>query len=83
VEGIKITLKAARVNLGLTLKDAAKKFNLHHETLAKYEQDSSNVPRSFFVQLERVYGIPEEYIYFGKQDLFVAEMKTSLKEVIS
>jgi transcriptional regulator with XRE-family HTH domain len=82
VEGLKITLKAARVNLGLTLKEAAKKFKIHHETLAKYEQDSSNVPRSFFIQLKRVYGIPEEFIYFGKQDHFVEEMKSNLKEVI-
>lgn len=66
--GIKITLRAARVNLGMTLKEAAAHFELHHETLAKYELDSSNVPRSFFIQIESVYGIPEEFIYFGKQE---------------
>lgn len=67
-EGIKITLRAARVNLGLRLKDAAAIFGIHHETLAKYELDSGNVPRSFFIQIESVYGIPEEFIYFGKQE---------------
>lgn len=67
-EGIKITLRAARVNLGMTLKEAATHFEIHHETLAKYELDSSNVPRSFFIQIENVYGIPEEFIYFGKQE---------------
>jgi transcriptional regulator with XRE-family HTH domain len=64
----KITLRAARNNLGLTLKDAAKQFGIHHETLAKYELDSTNVPMSFFQQIETVYHIPLEYIFFGKQN---------------
>ncbi len=64
---IQITLRAARVNLGLTLKEAAKEFGIHHETLAKYELDSTNVPRTFFTQIESVYGIPNDYIFFGKQ----------------
>lgn len=64
---IQITLRAARVNLGYTLKDAAKEFGIHHETLAKYELDSTNVPRTFFTQIEAVYGIPVDFIYFGEQ----------------
>lgn len=76
-DGIKITLRAARVNLGLTLKEAATLFDIHHETLAKYELDSSNVPRSFFIQIESAYGIPEEFIYFGKQE----EMPGYMEEV--
>lgn len=81
-EAIKITLRAARVNLGYTLKEAAKMFEIHHETLAKYEQDSSNVPRSFFIQIEHVYGIPENFIYFGKQDDFPQWMKDNNKVMI-
>lgn len=67
---IKITLKAARVNLGLTLKDAAVHFGIHYETLARYENDSSNVPLTFYNLLESVYGIPTENIYFGKKEDF-------------
>lgn len=63
---IQITLKAARVNLGWTLKDAAPHFGIRHETLAKYEFDSTNVPRTFFSKVESVYGVPMENIYFGK-----------------
>lgn len=74
-----ITLKAARVNLGLTLKEAAKKFNIHHETLANYESDSTNVPRGFFIQLEKIYGIPPESIYFGKQEDYIFNLKNQLK----
>jgi transcriptional regulator with XRE-family HTH domain len=65
---IQITLRAARTNLGYTLKEAAQLFGIHHLTLAKYEADSTNVPRSFFSKIEGVYGIPESFIYFGKQD---------------
>lgn len=67
---IQLTLKAARVNLGWTLKDAAPHFGIRHETLAKYEMDSTNVPRSFFSKVEGVYGIPLKHIYFGRLEDF-------------
>lgn len=71
---IQITLRAARVNLGLTLKEAAKEFNINHETLGNYERDSSNIPRSFFIRIENVYGIPVDHIFFGKQEIFFKRM---------
>ena len=67
---IKITLKAARVNLGMTLKDAAIYFAIHYETLARYENDSTNVPLTFYNQIEKVYGIPVDNIFFGKKEEF-------------
>lgn len=77
-----MTLRAARVNLGLTRKEAAKLFDIHHETLTRYEFDSTNVPRSFFNQLESVYGVPVENIFFGKEDQYIETMKNNLlKEV--
>ena len=35
----KITLKAARVNAGLTQKEAAKKIGISYQTLSDYEKD--------------------------------------------
>lgn len=67
---IQITLRAARTNLGYTLKEAAQLFEIHHLTLARYEADSSNVPRSFFSKIEGVYGVPVAFIYFGKAEEF-------------
>jgi transcriptional regulator with XRE-family HTH domain len=64
---LQITLKAARINKGLTLKESAELFGIHYTTLHRYETDSTNVPRSFFCQLESVYGIPVSFIYFGKE----------------
>lgn len=71
---MKISLKACRVNCGMTLKDASQYFGIHWETLSKYENDSTNVPRTFFIKLESVYGIPIEKIYFGKEDEHFADM---------
>jgi transcriptional regulator with XRE-family HTH domain len=62
-----ITLRAARTNIGLNRKEAAKLFIIHYETLANYEADSSNIPHSFFNKIESIYGLPTEAIYFGKE----------------
>jgi predicted transcriptional regulator len=70
-----ITLKAARVNRGMTLKAAAKLFGVHYETLSNYENDCTNVPRTFFIRLEEVYCIPMERIYFGKQTDYWKSLK--------
>lgn len=75
---IQLTLRAARVNIGMTLKEAAKEFGINHETLANYEKDSSNVPRSFFISIERVYGIPVDMIFFGRQNDFFLSLKQRL-----
>jgi transcriptional regulator with XRE-family HTH domain len=79
---MKITLKAARVNVGMTLKEASQHFNIHYETLSNYETDSTNVPRTFFIKIESVYGIPTENIYFGKQDDYQSSIKENLKVVM-
>jgi transcriptional regulator with XRE-family HTH domain len=79
---MKITLKACRVNVGMTLKEASQHFNIHYETLSNYENDSTNVPRSFFIKLESVYRIPTENIYFGKQSDYQAELKEKTKVVM-
>lgn len=73
-----ITLRAARMNLGLTRKEAAELFNIHHETLAKYENDSTRVPRSFFIKIERIYGISNDFIYFGKEEDHYFDLRNKL-----
>lgn len=74
---LQITLRAARVNCGLTLKDAAVKFGISPDTLANYEKDSTNVPRSFFIKIESVYGISVENIFFGPQSDFFRIIRTA------
>jgi transcriptional regulator with XRE-family HTH domain len=79
---VKITLKACRVNCGMTLKQASQHFGIHYETLSNYENDSTNVPRTFLIKIESVYGIPNENIFFGKQEEFLATMQERLKVVL-
>jgi transcriptional regulator with XRE-family HTH domain len=66
----------------MTLKEASQHFGIHYETLSNYESDSTNVPRTFFIKLESVYGISTENIYFGKQDDHFAELKNHSKVVM-
>lgn len=61
----KISLKAARVNAGLTLKEAAERIGVTVATLHKWEQDSSSVRVSDVQKIEKIYQYPTNYIFFG------------------
>jgi Predicted transcriptional regulators len=61
----KITLKAARVNVGLTQIQAAKLAGIHFQKLQKYEVDSDSIPRSLAKKLSNIYGYPIDNIFFG------------------
>ena len=55
---MRITLRAARVNAGLTLPEASKLIGVHEWTLRQYEKNNC-VPRwSVIKKIEEVYGIP-------------------------
>jgi transcriptional regulator with XRE-family HTH domain len=77
VERLQITLRAARVNAGLTLVEAAKLFGINKDTLSKYEKDSSNVPRKFFIKIEEIYGVPVDNFFFGVESEFFRKSKTA------
>lgn len=77
---MKFTIRAARANLGLTRKQAAQLFHISHETLKKYENDSANIPLSFFNKIEAVYGISTDMIYFGKEEDHYNSLKNYLIE---
>ena len=59
----KITLKAARVNAGLTQKEAAKQIGISYQTLSEYERDESKIKLSMIRKMCSVYGFPLEYIF--------------------
>lgn len=52
-----ITLKAARVNVGLNQKEAAKRIGISVDTLGKYERGVSYPDVPIIKNIERVYGI--------------------------
>lgn len=75
---ILLTLEAARVNCGYNIAQAAEILGVHRDTLWKYEQDSTRVPRTFMLKAQEVYGVPLKFIFFGiKSDFFRTKSKTS------
>lgn len=78
MDDFKITIRAARTNLGMTRKEAAPILDIHHLTLQNYERDSTDIPISFSVKLEKVFGIPTDRIYFGKETEHYKTMKDKL-----
>lgn len=81
MEAPKLTLRAARMNLGLTRKEAAKLFGVHHETMANYEANSEKVPRSFFIKIPEIYGIAVDKIYFGKEEEHYFQLRSRLQQL--
>lgn len=64
---IQLSLKAARVNAGLSVNEAAEAIGVHPQTLGKYEKDSSDISVSLLNELSRLYQIPADYIFLGGQ----------------
>lgn len=67
---MKMTLRAARVNSGLTLVTASKELSINKDTLWRYEKDSSDIPRSLLMKIVDLYGINANDIFFGKESEF-------------
>lgn len=60
----KMTLKAARVNTGLTQKAAAKKFDVSNKTLCNWEKGISFPDASKIILICDVYGVTYEDLIF-------------------
>lgn len=58
----KITLKAARVNAGLTQENAAKRLGISPDTLSKYERDSGKLSREMLKKMAELYDISEIFL---------------------
>lgn len=59
----KITLAAARVNAGLSQKDAAKLIGVHPSTLRNYESGKTSPDWDVVRKIEKAYGISIDYIF--------------------
>lgn len=67
---MKLTLTAARVNNGYTMKEAAAVIGVHWQTLSAWERDSSRLTFNEADKLSKLYHV-------DKDDLFL-DLKTSL-----
>lgn len=62
---IQITLKAARVNAGLTIIDAAKTIGIGKDKLIKWEKNPELVNPLYQKKISDTYNIPIDCIFFG------------------
>ena len=61
---MQVTLKAARVNAGLTQEEAAKKLDISKSTVQKWEAGKSFPDAKSIEKIERVYGFSYDQIIF-------------------
>ena len=62
---VKISLRAARVNAGLMLLDAAEKLGIGKDRLIKWENNPGLVNPIYQAKIQEVYGLPIDCIFFG------------------
>ena len=63
-----MTLKAARVNKGLTQEEAAKLLEISVDTLRNYEKQKSFPDVPILKKIEDVYGVSyDDLIFFSKE----------------
>lgn len=62
---IQITLKAARINAGLTVMEAAKLLKISHTTLIKWEKNPGDLTPNQQRLIQEVYKFPTDNIFFG------------------
>lgn len=60
----KLTLKAARVNAGLTQKQAAQKLGIAQTTLHNYESGKSMPNIAMLQRIEDAYGVEYKDLFF-------------------
>lgn len=78
-----ITLEAARVNAGKTLKEAAKESRIRPDRLAAFEIDALRVTYDAARRLCLLYCVPVETIYWGKPEDCRARNRDAYKMGIS
>ncbi|WP_281672675.1 helix-turn-helix transcriptional regulator [Pseudoramibacter alactolyticus] len=64
----KLRLAAARINIGMTQKEAAKKLGISVDTLGNYERGKSFPDVPIIKKIEKLYGIPFNNIIFLPED---------------
>lgn len=62
-----ITLKAARVNAGLTIAQASRLLGISHGTLVEWEKNPGKVNPIRQRRIQEVYSFPLDYIFFGDE----------------
>jgi len=64
MQNIKLTLKAARVNRGLTQKETAEKLGISESTLFNYEKGKTLPNSEIIYRMSKLYDINYNYLVF-------------------
>ncbi len=76
----KITLKMARLNKRMSLKDAAQIAGVTPKTMKKWEEDGGKTPLYPTLKLLDAYGISMDHVTFKKEKEVIEELQRSLRE---
>ena len=68
MEDFKINLKAARINAGLSMKDAAKRMHIGYQMLSNYERGANLPSEAQKLLFAKVYGIPDDMLDVETRD---------------
>lgn len=60
---MQISLRAARINAGVTIDDAAKAVGKHRNTILRWESGKTEIPAKDFRKLCDLYQAPMSYIF--------------------
>jgi transcriptional regulator with XRE-family HTH domain len=71
---VKITIRAARVNVGLLQKDAAKQLGVSNKTLGSWEKGLTFPPADKIPAICDLYGVPYDLLNFLPDDSLKAKM---------
>lgn len=67
---MKLSVRAARTNIGYTQAYAAKELGINTDTLSKYEKNSSKIGRDLIEKMEKLYFVDADNIFFGNESEF-------------
>jgi len=68
MSSFRISLRAARVNAGLTQEDAAHLIGKTKQTIVNWESGATKIRAADLVELARIYGIPLEFLAIPGQE---------------
>ena len=70
---VKISIKAARVNVGLSQKEAAERLNVSNKTLGNWENGVTFPPADKILDICELYGVSYDHLNFLPSDSLKAK----------
>lgn len=75
MDNFKITLKAARANSGLSIREVAKLLDVSYNTIRNWEKSPENISGVKLSKLCEIYQVPVSRLIFLPEDLSLNQAK--------